>query len=149
MFYPSRTSGIIPTSTLAVLGNTPRAFKDVLERAQGILRATFGMELVELQSRAELDKEDTSKDNADGDRRKATGVKKKGQHNLPISHRSPSQMYAVVQSPPVGARVTSCARHWTRSSLITLPSQTKKSTSRRSRTCPRGLMMRPLSRMGA
>jgi len=62
----------------AVLGNTPRAFKDVLERAQEILRATFGMELVELQSRAELGKEDTSKDNAEGDRRKATGVKKKG-----------------------------------------------------------------------
>ena len=76
---------------LTVLGNTPRAFKDVLERAQGILRATFGMELVELQSRAELDKEDTSKDNADGDRRKATGVKRKGQHDPPISHCPPSQ----------------------------------------------------------
>lgn len=38
------------------------------------------MELVELQSRAELDKEDASKDNADGERRKATGVKKKGKH---------------------------------------------------------------------
>jgi len=88
MFYPSRTPGITSTSALAVLGNTPRAFKNVLERAQGILRTTFGMELVELQSRAELDKEDTSKDNADGgDRRKATGVKKKGQHNPPISHR--------------------------------------------------------------
>ncbi|KAF9643528.1 MAGE protein, partial [Thelephora ganbajun] len=68
-----------------VLGNTPRAFKDVLERAQGILRTTFGMELVELQSRAELDKEDSSKDNADGDRRKATGVKKKGKHDPPAS----------------------------------------------------------------
>ena len=63
-----------------MLGDTPRAFKDVLERAQGILRTTFGMELVELQSRAELDKEDTSKGDADGDRRKATGVKKKGKH---------------------------------------------------------------------
>ena len=38
------------------------------------------MELVELQSRAELDKEDASRDNTDGDRRKATGVKKKGKH---------------------------------------------------------------------
>lgn len=75
-----RTSGINFTCTLAVLGNTPRAFKDVLERAQGILRTTFGMELVELQSRAELDKEDASRDNNDGDRRKATGVKKKGKH---------------------------------------------------------------------
>jgi len=149
VFYPSRTSGIISTSTLAVLGNTPRAFKDVLERAQGILRTTFGMELVELQSRAELDKEDTSKDNADGDRRKATGVKKKGQHNPAISHLSPPQIYAMVQSPPVGARVTSCARYWTRSFLITLPSQIKIFTNRRSRTCPRGLMMRPWSRMGA
>lgn len=64
-----------------MLGNTPRAFKDVLERAQGILRATFGMELVELQSRAELDKDDASKENADGDRRKATGVKKKGKYD--------------------------------------------------------------------
>ena len=111
MFYPSRTSGIISTSTPAVLGNTPRAFKDVLERAQGILRTTLGMELVELQSRAELDKEDTSKDNADGDRRKATGVKKKGQYDPPISHHPPSQINAMVQSPPVGARVTSCARY--------------------------------------
>jgi hypothetical protein len=69
---------LVFTLKLEVLGNTPRAFKDVLERAQGILRTTFGMELVELQSRAELDKDDTSKENADGDRRKATGVKKKG-----------------------------------------------------------------------
>ena len=68
----------------AVLGNTPRAFKDVLERAQGILRTTFGMELVELRSRAELDKEDASKDNADGDQRKATGVKKKGKYDSPV-----------------------------------------------------------------
>jgi len=60
-----------------VLGNSPRAFKDVLERAQGILRTTFGMELIELQSRAELEKDDASKENADVDRRKATGVKKK------------------------------------------------------------------------
>lgn len=67
-------------SDITVLGNTPRAFKDVLERAQRILRTTFGMELVELQSRAELDKDDPSKGNADGDGRKATGVKKKGEH---------------------------------------------------------------------
>jgi len=76
-----QTPGVIFTLIFLVLGNTPRALKDVLERAQGILRTTFGMELVELQSRAELDKEDTSKDNADGDRRKATGVKKKGRHD--------------------------------------------------------------------
>jgi len=45
------------------------------------------MELVELQSRAELDKEDTSKDNGDEDRRKATGVKKKGKQNTLVSPR--------------------------------------------------------------
>ena len=71
-----------------MLGNTPRAFKDILERAQGILRTTFGMELVELQSRAELDKDDVTKDNADGDRRKATGVKKKGKHEPLVSYCS-------------------------------------------------------------
>lgn len=84
MVYFKQTLGIIFTFIFAVLGNTPRAFKDVLERAQGILRTTFGMELVELQSRAELDKEDASKDNADGDRRKATGVKKKGRRYLQV-----------------------------------------------------------------
>lgn len=76
---------MISIPPFAVLGTTPRAFKDVLERAQGTLRTTFGMELVELQSRAELDKEDASNDNADGDRRKATGVKKKGKH-VPSLH---------------------------------------------------------------
>lgn len=39
------------------------------------------MELVELQSRGELDNDDASKENADGDRRKATGVKKKSEHD--------------------------------------------------------------------
>lgn len=39
------------------------------------------MELVELQSRAELDKDDASKENADGNRRGATGVKKKGKRS--------------------------------------------------------------------
>ena len=87
---------MIFTSTLVVLGNTPRAFKDVLERAQGILQTTFGMELVELQSRAELDKEEASKDNTDGDRRKATGVKKKGKRNPLMFHCSPSQINAIV-----------------------------------------------------
>ena len=47
------------------------------------------MELVELQSRAELDKDDASKDNTDGDRRKATGVKKKGKHGPPVSPCQP------------------------------------------------------------
>ena len=79
-----RTSEILFTYMFSVLGNTPRAFKDVLERAQEILRSTFGMELVELRSRAELDKEDVSKDNADGDQRKATGVKKKGKYDPPV-----------------------------------------------------------------
>jgi len=79
-----RTLGTFFTFIFAVLGNTPRAFKDVLERAQGILRTTFGMELVELRSRAELDKEDVSKDNADGNQRKATGVKKKGKYDPPV-----------------------------------------------------------------
>ena len=88
MVYFKQTLETLLTPMLAVLGNTPRAFKDVLERAQGILRTTFGMELVELQPRAELDKEDSSKDNADGDRRKATGVKKKGERDLryPATH---------------------------------------------------------------
>jgi hypothetical protein len=85
------------TSKSTVLGNTPRAFKDVLECAQGILRTTFGMQLVELQSRAELDREEASKESVDGDRRKATGVKKKGEHGpqKPSAHRDhPFQLHS-------------------------------------------------------
>ena len=53
------------------------------------------MELVELQSRAELDKDDTSKENADGDRRKATGVKKKGEYDphYPLANGNDSCNY--------------------------------------------------------
>ncbi|KAI0942216.1 hypothetical protein AcW1_002900 [Taiwanofungus camphoratus] len=45
-----------------VLGTNRRALNIVLSRAQEILRKTFGMELVELQSRAERDMDDNDKD---------------------------------------------------------------------------------------
>ncbi|TFK51291.1 MAGE-domain-containing protein [Heliocybe sulcata] len=56
-----------------VLGSNTRSFTAVLEQAQMILRKTFGMELVELRSRAGLEQEDNA--NADGEER--TGLKKK------------------------------------------------------------------------
>ncbi|KAF7359315.1 MAGE domain-containing protein [Mycena sanguinolenta] len=63
------------------LGSNGRAFNRVFTTAQGILRNTFGMELVELRSRAELDKDTAAPgtQNQDGleEARKAAGVKKK------------------------------------------------------------------------
>ncbi|KAK7696489.1 hypothetical protein QCA50_001146 [Cerrena zonata] len=54
-----------------VLGTKSRAFAEVYVRAQDILRKTFGMELVELQARSEVD------DDPNQDTKKAMGVKKK------------------------------------------------------------------------
>ncbi|KAJ7751006.1 MAGE family-domain-containing protein [Mycena maculata] len=63
-----------------VLGSNTRSFARVLAAAQHILHNTLGMELVELRSRAELDKEtappNTNQDDLE-EARKATGVKKK------------------------------------------------------------------------
>ena len=53
----------------------------IFEMAQKILRKTFGMELVELRSRAEIHTDGNENGNKDDDleeARKATGVKKKG-----------------------------------------------------------------------
>ncbi|KAF5375853.1 hypothetical protein D9615_008195 [Tricholomella constricta] len=60
-----------------VLGNNPRAFNRVFDRAQDILRKTFGMELAELQTRAGLDADATNADDELSQARNATGVKKK------------------------------------------------------------------------
>ncbi|KAJ6629869.1 MAGE family-domain-containing protein [Mycena sp. CBHHK59/15] len=64
-----------------VLGSNTRAFARVFARAQEILRHTLGMELVELRSRAELDKDTAGpgagKEDDLAEARKATGVKKK------------------------------------------------------------------------
>lgn len=70
-------------STILVLGPNTRAFNHVYDLAQDILQKTFGMELVELQSRAGLDK-DANNANEDelNEARKATGVKKKGKRPL-------------------------------------------------------------------
>ncbi|KAJ7211020.1 MAGE-domain-containing protein [Mycena rebaudengoi] len=65
-----------------VLGANTRAFAAVFAAAQTILRKTFAMELVELRSRAELDKDaagpgkEAQADDLD-EARQATGVKKK------------------------------------------------------------------------
>ncbi|EED83309.1 predicted protein [Postia placenta Mad-698-R] len=59
-----------------VLGSSTRMFNVVLGRAQEILRQTFGMDLVELQSRAGLERETGDKDK-DAELLKATGVKKR------------------------------------------------------------------------
>ncbi|KAJ7487288.1 MAGE family-domain-containing protein [Mycena galericulata] len=63
-----------------VLGANTRSFARVFAAAQDILRDRLGMELIELRSRAELDKE-TAAPNANQadleEARKATGIKKK------------------------------------------------------------------------
>ncbi|KAJ7113007.1 MAGE family-domain-containing protein [Mycena epipterygia] len=62
-----------------VLGSNTRAFPRVLATAQAVLRSKLGMELVELRSRAELDKDTAAPGKEDDleEARKATGVKKK------------------------------------------------------------------------
>ncbi|KAK7018433.1 MAGE domain-containing protein [Favolaschia claudopus] len=65
-----------------VLGSNTRAFPRVFASAQGILRNTLGMELVELRSRAELDRDaagpgGTQNQDDLEEARKATGVRKK------------------------------------------------------------------------
>lgn len=64
-----------------VLGSSARSFNTVFEQAQKILRKTFGMEFVELRSRAETQADGTANANKDDDleeARNATGMKKKG-----------------------------------------------------------------------
>ncbi|KAK0201168.1 MAGE-domain-containing protein, partial [Desarmillaria ectypa] len=60
-----------------VLGSSTRSFNQVLQLAQSTLRKTFGMELVELRSRAELGRDGASGDEDLEEARKAVGVKKK------------------------------------------------------------------------
>ena len=58
------------------MGPHARAFNHVFQVAQQKLRNTFGMELVELPSRAGLDQENNNEE--DNEARKATGTRKKG-----------------------------------------------------------------------
>lgn len=67
-----------------VMGSSSRAFNAVMEKAQHKLRHIFGMELVELRSRAEREKEANARDAGPADEnRKSTGVKKKGKSLTP------------------------------------------------------------------
>ena len=68
---------IILDGWVIVLGTSLRSFNAVLEWAQQILRSVFGMELVELQSHAEYEKETNARDGINADDGKVTGVKKK------------------------------------------------------------------------
>jgi len=64
-----------------VLGTNTRSFNLIFDMAQKVLRKTFGMELIELRSRAEIHAEGNANGNKDDDleeARKAAGVKKKG-----------------------------------------------------------------------
>ncbi|KAF8882956.1 MAGE family-domain-containing protein [Infundibulicybe gibba] len=65
--------------TKKVLGSNGRLFKNVFDKAQSILQRTFGMELVELQSRAGLEQEANAENNEDPltEARKAAGIKKR------------------------------------------------------------------------
>ncbi|KAF8151613.1 MAGE family-domain-containing protein [Crassisporium funariophilum] len=58
------------------MGSNARAFNRVFEMAQEKLRNTFGMEMVELPSRAGLD-QDHENEEDNNEARKATGIKKK------------------------------------------------------------------------
>ncbi|TFK63639.1 MAGE-domain-containing protein [Pluteus cervinus] len=60
-----------------VLGSSTRLFNRVFERAQHILQHTFGMELVEIQTRAGLDQEMNGVNDELDETRKATGVKRR------------------------------------------------------------------------
>lgn len=64
---------------ITVMGSSSRSFGTVFEMAQKTLRKTFGMELVELRSRAEIHAEGnaTAANEELDEARKATGVKKK------------------------------------------------------------------------
>ena len=67
-------------STRIVLGaNASRAFNSVFLAAQEKLRKVFGMELVEIPSRAGLDQDNNANGNEEelAEARRATGVKKK------------------------------------------------------------------------
>lgn len=57
------------------MGSRSRRFGEVLARAQQILRKTFGMELVELQTRAAEEKDTKKEKKKEKD---TAGVKKKG-----------------------------------------------------------------------
>jgi hypothetical protein len=59
-----------------VLGSNSRLFNSVLEKAQKLLRKTFAMELVELQSRNYREQDVAAGDDLQ-EARNATGVKKK------------------------------------------------------------------------
>jgi hypothetical protein len=63
-----------------VLGSNTRAFNHVFDAAQELLRSTFGMELVELQTRAGLEQDANLNATQDdlNEARKATGIKKRG-----------------------------------------------------------------------
>ena len=85
--HRTRTEPLLP-----VLGVNRRAFSLVFGQAQKILNKTFGMELVELKTRAQEDNntdgpENRNDDTALEDVRNATGVKKKGVLNsdAPVS----------------------------------------------------------------
>jgi len=61
------------------MGSNSRSFGRVFEMAQLTLKQTFGMEMVELQSKAALEKERTGVDEEQlEESRKATATKKKG-----------------------------------------------------------------------
>ena len=79
-----------------VMGSQRGAFKAVFFEAQSILRNTFGMELVELPTRAAAhdatagqdkksqDKAGTQNGEHAGERQTVTGLKKKGAYHVPF-----------------------------------------------------------------
>ncbi len=58
------------------MGSNSRAFSRVFDAAQEKLRKVFGMELVELRSRAEIAKDAIGADDDENEQRAATGKKK-------------------------------------------------------------------------
>lgn len=66
-----------------MVGSNGRAFARIFDRAQDILQKIFGMELVELRSRAGIEAEANNAEDELNEARKATGVKKKSANSLP------------------------------------------------------------------
>jgi len=95
--------------TCEVLGPHTRAFNVVFEGAQQKLRKTFGMELVEVPTRAALDEENAADEELD-DIRQATGVRKKGIYVLAACLRVYETTCSCIWNKVVHPAILPCPR---------------------------------------
>ena len=86
-FFKSLTIADEPSTRIVLGANASRAFNSVFLAAQEKLRKVFGMELIEIPSRAGMDQENNTNGNEEelAEARRATGVKKKCNHSNSFS----------------------------------------------------------------